>query len=81
MKENYVYPAKVKCNKDTCQIEFLDFPNMNIVEEATKEEAIHSAQSYLALEILDYESRGKELPKPNEKEKDNYRRYNKKLCR
>lgn len=70
MKENYIYPAKIKCDKDTCQIRFLDFPDMDIVEEPTREEAVRSAQAYLALEILDYESRGQELPNPNEEEID-----------
>lgn len=69
MKENYVYPARITCEGDTCQIEFLDFPNMSLVEE-TKEEAIHSAQECLALEILDYESRSEELPVPTENVKD-----------
>ena len=66
MKENYVYPAKIKYEKDICRIEFLDFPNMCLIEE-TKEKAIHSAQEYLALEILDYESRNESLPVPTEK--------------
>lgn len=67
MKENYVYPARIKYEGNTCQIEFLDFPNMSLIEE-TKEEAIHSAQECLALEILDYESRNEELPVPTESE-------------
>ncbi len=70
MKENYVYPAKIKCDENICQIEFLDFPNMILIEEKTREEAIRSAQECLALEILDYESRKEELPIPNETETD-----------
>ena len=70
MKENYVYPAKIKCDTNICQLEFLDFPNMILIEEATREEAIRSAQECLALEILDYESRKEELPIPNETETD-----------
>lgn len=70
MEENYVYPARISCNDNAYRIEFLDFPNMNLIEEETKEEAIRSAQSYLALEILDYESREQDLPKPSENEND-----------
>ncbi len=70
MKENYVYPARMKNEGTTCQIEFLDFPNISLVEADSKEEAIHSAQEYLALEILDYESRNQKLPAPTEDEKD-----------
>lgn len=70
MEENYVYPARISCNDNAYRIEFLDFPNMNLIEEETKEEAIRSAQSYLALEILDYESREQDLPKPSENESD-----------
>lgn len=70
MKENYVYPARITNEGTTFQIEFLDFPNISFVEADTKEDAIHSAQEYLALEILDYESRNQELPEPTEDEKD-----------
>lgn len=68
MKENYVYPAKIKYEGGMYQIQFIDFPNMILIEEATKDEAVRSAQESLALEILDYESRGEELPVPNEVE-------------
>lgn len=70
MKENYVYPAKIKCDKNMCQITFPDFPNMSIVEEATKENAVRYAQEYLAHEILNYEARNEELPIPNENTTD-----------
>lgn len=70
MKENYVYPARIKCDGNTCQIQFLDFPNIDFIEEVTREEAIHSAQEQLALAILDYEERKEELPIPNENETD-----------
>lgn len=70
MKENYVYPARIKCDENICQIKFLDFPDMILIEEATREEAICSAQKSLALEILDYESSNRELPVPNEQETD-----------
>lgn len=66
MKENYIYPAKIKKEGTSFQIEFLDFPNISLVEADTKEEAIRSAQRCLALEILDYESRKQQLPNPTE---------------
>ena len=69
MKENYVYPARIKCENDFCQITFLDFPNMSLIE-GTKEDVIQSAQEFLALEILDYESRNQALPIPTENETD-----------
>ena len=55
-------------NGNICQIKFLDFPDMILIEETTREEAICSAQKSLALEILDYESNNRELPVPNERE-------------
>lgn len=66
MKENYIYPARMKHEGKTFQIEFLDFPDMSLIEADTKEEAIRFAQECLALEILDYESRNQELPVPTE---------------
>ena len=70
MKENYIYPAKIKCEETKYQVKFIDFPSLSLIEADTKEEAIHSAQEYLALEILDYESRNQELPIPTEDEMD-----------
>ena len=70
MKENYIYPAKIKHVDGMYQIQFIDFPEMILIEEPGREEAIRSAQERLALEILDYESRGEELPMPNETETD-----------
>lgn len=70
MKENYYYPAKIKFVDGNYQLRFIDFPNMILIEEPTKEDAIVAAQESLALEILDYEDRGKELPVPDESEKD-----------
>lgn len=66
MKENYIYPAKIKKEGISFQIEFLDFPNMCMIEGNTEDEAVHSAQRCLALEILDYESRKQQLPTPTE---------------
>ena len=70
MKENYVYPAKVEFESGVYKITFPDFPEMTVVEESSKEEVIHSAQESLALEILDYESRGQELPEPAQNMED-----------
>ncbi len=69
MKENYVYPATIRYMGNECEISFIDFPNSGLIE-CEKDDAIHSAQEYLALEILDYESRNEELPIPSEVEKD-----------
>lgn len=68
MKENYVYPATIEYKNGKCQIKFIDFPDILLIEEETREEAIRSAQECLALEILDYESRGNELPISSENE-------------
>lgn len=65
MKENYIYPATIKCENGTIQLVFVDLPNAGIIEADTEEEAIHSAQECLALEIMDIESRGEKLPSPS----------------
>lgn len=70
MKENYYYPAKMKFVDGNYQLRFIDFPDMLLIEEPTKEEAIVAAQESLALEIMDYEDMGKELPEPDESETD-----------
>jgi len=70
MKENYVYPAKMKNENGRYQIEFIDFPEIILIEEETKDKVIRSAQECLALEILDYEGRKKELPIPTEDQTD-----------
>ena len=68
MKENYVYPARILNENGKYQIAFLDFPNMNLIEEDTRESVIHAAQECLALEIMDYESRKQELPVPDQEQ-------------
>lgn len=68
MKENYVYPAKIKKEGKAYKIEFLDFPEMLPIEADSKDKAIYSAQKYLALTIIDYESRSQKLPLPTENE-------------
>ena len=70
MKENYVYPAKISEENGLVKIEFVDFPDLLPIEEKSREEAIRSAQSCLALEILDYESRGKVLPESGGQDKE-----------
>lgn len=65
MKENYIYPAIMKYENGLIQLTFVDLPNAGIVEADTEEEAIHSAQECLALEIMDVESRGETLPPPS----------------
>lgn len=65
MKENYVYPATITSEDGCYHIEFIDFPDAGWIEETTEEKAICAAQECLALAILDYESRGQELPKPS----------------
>lgn len=70
MKENYIYPAKFELVDGLWQVRYLDFPNMSLIEEENKGDALRAAQECLALEILDYESRGEELPVPTENEND-----------
>ncbi len=70
MKENYIYPAKIKYEDGKYQIYFIDFPNMILIEETNRDEAVRAAQESLALEILDYESRGEELPAAKDDETD-----------
>ena len=64
MKENYIYPATIKHENGLVQLTFIDLPNAGIAEADTEDEAIHSAQECLALEIMDMESRGEKLPDP-----------------
>ena len=68
MKENYFYPARIDFSDGKYQVHFIDFPNMILAEESTKEDAIVEAQRGLALVILDYENSGKEFPEPDESE-------------
>lgn len=70
MKENFVYPARVKEKNGLLQLKFLDFPEITLIEEETMDELIRSAQDSLALTILDYESRNVELPKPTTDKQD-----------
>ena len=65
MKENYIYPATIKHENGLVQLTFIDLPNAGIAEADTEDEAIHSAQECLALEIMDMENRGEKLPDPS----------------
>ena len=40
MKENYFYPARIDFIDGKYQVHFIDFPNMLLAEESTKEDAI-----------------------------------------
>jgi predicted RNase H-like HicB family nuclease len=64
MKDNYTYPAIVVENEvGGKDITFPDFDNA--ITCATKdEEIVEMAQDYLVLLIDEYETTGKELPKP-----------------
>ena len=44
MKENFVYPARVKEENGLLQLKFLDFPEITLIEEETMDELIRSAQ-------------------------------------
>lgn len=68
MRENYVYPIKVKKEDGVFLITFPDFPDQ--MTDATDEsEVIRSAQEVLALCIIDNENQGEENPEPS-KESD-----------
>ncbi|MCR5587784.1 MAG: type II toxin-antitoxin system HicB family antitoxin [Lachnospiraceae bacterium] len=64
MKENYVYPISVKKVEDNL-VEFtlIDFPYQVGCCEDDPNDIITSAQELIALNIMDYEDRGAELPK------------------
>ena len=47
MKENYIYPAKFELVDGLWQVRYLDFPNMSLIEEENKEDALRSAQECL----------------------------------
>ena len=40
MKENYIYPAKFELVDGLWQVRYLDFPNMSLIEEENKEDAL-----------------------------------------
>ena len=65
MRENYVYPIKVKEEDGVFLITFPDFPDQ-MTESADELGVIRSAQEVLALCILDNEEQGNENPKPSQ---------------
>lgn len=65
MRENYVYPIKVKREDDVLLITFPDFPDQ-VTDAADESEVIRSAQEVLALCIIDNENQGVESPQPSE---------------
>ena len=68
MRENYVYPIKVKKDDGVFLITFPDFPDQ-MTDAADESEVIRSAQEVLALCIIDNEEQGIENPEPS-KEND-----------
>lgn len=65
MRENYVYPIKVKREDGVLLITFPDFPDQ-MTDAADESEVIRSAQEVLALCIMDNENLGVESPEPSE---------------
>lgn len=63
MNKNYVYPGIITGKKGDYIIEFIDFPDL-VASGESIDELINAAQEVLALELLDYESRGEEPPAP-----------------
>lgn len=68
MKENYVYPIKIKKEDGIFLIAFPDFPDQ-MTEAIDESEVIRSAQELLTLCIIDNEDKGIENPEPS-KESD-----------
>ena len=64
MRENYVYPIRVKEEDGVFLITFPDFPDQ-MTDAADESEVIRSAQEVLALCIIDNEEKGTENPKPS----------------
>ena len=69
MNNNYVYPAKICKENNEILLEFPDFPEL-LVSCEKEEEMISAAQEVLAIALLDYIDRGKEVPKPSNMQKD-----------
>lgn len=67
MKEDYVYPVKVKKEDGVFLITFPDFPDQ-ITDADDELQLIRSAQEVLALCIIDNENLGIENPKPSREE-------------
>lgn len=65
MRENFVYPIKVKKEDGVFLITFPDFPGQ-MTDAADESEVIRSAQEVLALCIIDNENQEKENPEPSQ---------------
>lgn len=64
MKENYIYPIKVKKEDGVFLITFPDFPDQ-MTDAVNESEVIRNAQEVLALCIIDNENQGIESPEPS----------------
>ena len=65
MKENYIYPVKLKKEGDIILVTFPDFPDQ-VTEAETEIEAVENAQNVIALEIMDNIDQNKRNPEPSE---------------
>ncbi|MFG6321978.1 MAG: type II toxin-antitoxin system HicB family antitoxin [Lachnospiraceae bacterium] len=64
MREDYVYPIKIKEEDGVFLITFPDFPDQ-MADAADESGVIRSAQEVLALCIIDNENQGIECPEPS----------------
>lgn len=64
MREDYIYPIKVKEEGDAFLITFPDFPDQ-MTDADDESEVVRSAQEVLALCIMDNENQGIENPEPS----------------
>lgn len=64
MKENYIYPIKIKKENGVFLITFPDFPDQ-MTDTDDELQLIRSAQEVLALCIIDNENQGIENPEPS----------------
>ncbi len=64
MKENYIYPVKIKKEEGVSLITFPDFPEQ-MTEAEEESDVIRSAQEVLALCIIENEDQGIENPAPS----------------
>lgn len=64
MREDYIYPIKVKEEGDAFLITFPDFPDQ-MTDADDESEVVRSAQEVLALCIMDNENQGVENPEPS----------------
>ena len=69
MKENYVYPAKIKHTGAGIETPFIDFPDVVTFAE-NLDDVITAAQEALALVILDLENTNGKIPEPTMTQSD-----------